>query len=197
MSLIERVKQHPIIATITVIGPVASAIVAVDNLLHLQWFNGALSKFTAWLASGVTVPIWSLLLALILFALAVAYIVHLRSELVSVKAEHEALKNPTAITLDSFEERVLFWATKIYDSRSTGEGPTPADIADIADMTLTDVEAALDVLKQKGVVVKKKFKNEPIALTAAGRDYLRQQEARRRFVVFSLNAGGVVAGRAG
>ncbi|MCE4069664.1 MULTISPECIES: hypothetical protein [Pseudomonas] len=189
------------VATIIGVGAVAGAINDIFEFAGQDFFNGADSwlattytSLTGWLSVGVILPIWSMLAALAL-AIPLCFYQHrkradLAASLISVKAELDELKNPTTYILDTSQEQVLFWATLIYDGNARGEGPTPQDIASISGSSLTIVETALDVLKQKGVVRLKRLRSAPIDLTAEGRAYLAREDVISRFAAFRATPGG-------
>ncbi|MNO90639.1 hypothetical protein D3C76_821640 [compost metagenome] len=131
--------------------------------------------------------VWTMLAALAVVTIAIAYLLYQRSRLASLSTELEALKNPPPPQLDSTDERVLFWVRKLYDSTSTGVGPTPAIVASASDIPLMTVEAALDVLKQNELVRLKKFKADPIDLTSKGRKYLEKPDVMSRYGAFEFN----------
>lgn len=166
------------------------AAVSDVSLLGGVWVRviDAGTSLAGWLVTDVAFPVWLALSLLVIATTVIVYLRHQRSRLASVTAELEKLKNPEAVTLDAIEERVLFWATKIYDAHSTGEGPIPAFVASISGISLTTVEAALDVLKQKGLVRLKKFKSAPIDLTPEGRAYMAKKDVISRFAAFHFTA---------
>ncbi|WP_342243227.1 hypothetical protein [Pseudomonas sp. OTU5201] len=176
MELLERLKRYKIIAFIVFMVAVIGGINTLTDFTKHDWVIGVgnwIATHTDWLSADVTVPVWSLIPVLTLVVLAAAYLFRQLSE-------RGALNDP--------EERVLFWATDLHNSRVKSQGPTPTDIANVADLPLTEVEASLDVLKRKGFVLKKRYKSDPISITANGRDYLRQQDVMSRHAAFSVRA---------
>ena len=184
-----------IIAFFAVIGTVAGAINSIFELAGQDvftstdsWIVSTYVKLTGWLSREVVVPIWKMLPALAVLTIAIACLLYQRSRLASLSTELEALKNPPLPELASSDERVLFWVRKIYDSKSTGVGPTPAHIASVSDIPLITVETVLDVLKRSGLVQLKKLKSDPIDLTSKGRSYLEKPDVMSRYGKFEFNA---------
>lgn len=183
-----------IIAFFAVIGTVAGAINSIFELAGQDaftstdsWIVSTYVKLTGWLSTEVAVPIWKMLPALAVLTIAIACLLYQRSRLASLSTELDALKNPPLPELDSSDERVLFWVRKIYDSKSTGVGPTPAVIASVSDIPLMTVETVLDVLKRSGLVRLKKLKSDPIDLTTKGRLYFTKRDVVSRYGQFEFN----------
>lgn len=178
---------------LTAAGTIAGA---VNSLLDLaqrdeftdegSWLLRTYVQVTGWLSISVTLPVWLLLPALALAAWIARLAFRQRSTLIQLTQELDKLKNPTVVDLDATDERVLFWIKKIYDSTSTGLGPTPADVAKAAEMPLSNVEAAVDVLKRVRLIRLKKFKSDPLDLTAEGRAYFNAQGVQERFDSFEM-----------
>ncbi|MBI6888359.1 hypothetical protein [Pseudomonas putida] len=197
----EKIKNHKLVV-FTVAGLTALTILGsfagnINSLLDLAkrdeltgvagWLLNSYLQVTAWLSAPVTMPAWSLLAVVALAALAVRFLVRQRSQLAHLSEKLETLKNPGLVDLDSTEERVLFWVRNIYDSSSTGTGPTPLIVAKVADMPLTTVEAALDVLKSCGLIRLQRLRSHPLDLTAEGRRYLARPDVLSRYGQFQFN----------
>ena len=147
-------------------------------------------KFTGWILAELPLPVWAILPALILGVLSVIKLRRQRTCLKSLSTELELLRNPPRPALpqlDSTDERVLFWIKHIYDSRSTGVGPTPAHVASASEIPLTTVETVLDHLKQSGLVRLQKLKSAPIDLSPDARSYLRKPDVMARYSSFEFN----------
>jgi hypothetical protein len=197
----EQLKSNPVVTGLVwIVGIIITGVGAINSFFELAGQDafkssdgGGVSiylKLTGWLSAELALPIWVILPAIALAVLSVVKLWRQRTCLKSLSAELELLKNPpcSAIPqLDSTDERVLFWATHIYDSSSTGMGPTPGVIASAASIRLTAVETALDVLKQSGLVRLKKLKNAPIDLTPEGRLYLKRPDISTRYSAFIMN----------
>lgn len=197
----EKVKNHKLVV-LTVAGLTALTLLGsfagnINSLLDLAkrdeltgvagWLLGSYFQVTAWLSFAITMPAWSLLPVVALAALAVRLLLRQRSQLVQLSEKLETLQNPGLVDLDSTDERVLFWVRKIYDSNSTGTGPTPIVVAKAADMPLTTVEAALDVLKTCGLIRLQRLRSHPLDLTAEGRRYLARPDVLSRYGIFEFN----------
>ena len=161
--------------------------IAFERLLAALTSLDLISKLWGWLIlpMPLSLPIGLALFVPIASLLAVTA---LGLKCFRFRSQLEALKNPASPELDSLQERVLFWIVKIYDSNSTGVGPTPAKVAETSGIQLSDVEAALDVLKQCQIVRRKKYKSNPIDLTAQGRTYVTQPGNKSRFALFHINS---------
>lgn len=176
------------------VGIVAGAVNSALDLAQRDELTagaGLLFKYyiqvTGWLSTKFTVPAWALLLLLALGVGAIRLILRQRSQLTDLSKALDAAATPLTPELDSIDERVLFWVRHIYDSSSTGLGPTPAIVAHLADMPLSSVEASVDALKQAGLIRLKKLKRDPLDLTPQGREYFKSLEVRSRYDTFQLN----------
>ncbi|MDE3735532.1 hypothetical protein PSH28_02850 [Pseudomonas resinovorans] len=189
MSLIERVKQHPIMAGIGIISTVAGAVVAVDNLFHLEWFNGALGKFAGWLTVDVTVPAWSLLSVPALASLATIHILHQHSALVTVTVERDSLKRPVSAALGDMEMRVLSTISILQEER---EYPDVDMIRQVTKCSLLEVSSALDVLRGRKFVSLHHFAvgEDWYELEAEGRKYLTSPEVYARYRKYATPTDG-------
>ncbi|MNX78291.1 hypothetical protein D3C86_1098720 [compost metagenome] len=197
----EQLKRNPVIAgligvvaVITTIGTFAGAINSILELFGQDVFTSpdglpvsTYHKLTGWLSTEVVLPAWTMLAALAAASIAIAYLLYQRSRLAYLAIELDALKNPPLAELDSSDERVLFWVRKIYDSKSTGVGPTPAVIASVSDIPLMTVETVLDVLKRSGLVQLKRLKSDPVDLTSKGRLYFAKPDVLSRYGKFEFN----------
>ena len=197
----EQLKSHPVVSGLAWVGgiliPVIGLINSIFELAGQDAFkspdNEGVSiylKLTGWIFAELPLPVWAILPAIALGVLSVIKLRRQRICLRSLSAELELLRNPPRPTLpqlDSTDERVLFWVKHIYDSRSTGMGPTPADVAKASEITLTTVEAALDVLKKSGFVRLQKLRSAPIDLTSDARTYLRKPDVMSRYGAFEFN----------
>ncbi|CRL48352.1 hypothetical protein [Pseudomonas sp. URMO17WK12:I11] len=186
-----------VVAFITAIGTLAGAVNSIFEFAGQDVFKGSDSwfvrtyfKLTGWLSTEVVFSVWAVLPVLAVVAITVAYLLSQRTRLKTLSAELELLRNPPRPTipqLDSTDERVLFWVKHIYDSRATGMGPTPANVASASEITLTTVETALDVLKKSGLVRLQKLKSAPIDLTSDARGYLKKPDVMSRYGAFEFN----------
>lgn len=186
MERLNKLKQSKAISALAVIlgavmffGTLAGAINDLIDFFNQGWLEGVggwYAAATGWLSAEISAPLWVSLLVTTLVLLLGFRCLRLSTQL-------KTLKNPTLPALDSLQERVLFWVIRIYDSVSTGVGPTPAYVAQKSNIPLSEVEAALDALKEKQLVKKKKMKSDPIDLTPQGRAYVSQPGIKARFVL--------------
>lgn len=197
----EQLKRNPVVAcligvvaVITAIGTVAGAINSILELAGQDVFTrpdglpvSTYLQLTGWLSTKVVLPVWTMLPAMAIVSVTIAYLRYQRSRVACLSTELQALKNPPLPELDSTEERVLFWVKKLYDSISTGVGPTPANVASVSQIPLTTVEAALGALKQTGLVRLKKLKSDPIDLTPKGWSYFAKKDVKSRYGHFEFN----------
>lgn len=201
MDLKEKVKNNKLVTTIfsvfTVVALVAGFADDLASIFELGrrlgfsnengWLHEAYLQIVAWLSFVVAFPAWSLIPVFALAACTMCLLLRQRSRLAMLSKELDALKNPVAVELSSLEERVLFWIKKIYDKTSTGEGPTPVDVATAAEMTLSNVEGIVDTLKGAELVRLKKFKSDPLDLTSKGREYFKSLAVLERYDAFEIN----------
>lgn len=196
----QRIKEHWLItlalsiaALIVFLGTVAGAINSLFDLVQRVEFtdeDGTLLRsgvqVISWLSVELSVPVW-FILPLISVSGGIAYLLlRQRLQLAVLSQELNKLTNSAVVDLSSTEERVLFWVKKIYDSTSTGLGPTPADVAKATEMPLSSVEAAVDVLKRASLIRLKKLRSDPLDLTAAGRAYFNALEVQERYDTFQV-----------
>lgn len=201
VNRMQRIKDHwlstlvlSIAALVVFLGTVAGAINSLFDLVQrveLTDEDGTLFRsgvrIISWLSLELPVPVWVTLPLFLVSGGAAYLLLRQRTHIAALSQELNRLKHPAAVELSSTEERVLFWVKKFYDRTSTGYGPTPADIAKVADMPLSSVEAVMDVLKQARLVRLKKLKSDPLDLTAEGRAYFKPLEVRERYDAFEIS----------
>jgi hypothetical protein len=199
MDLKERLKSNPVVSGLVWVFGIATTLIGgINSFFELAGQdafkspdNGGISiylRLTGWLSAELAIPVWVILPAIALGSLSVIKLRRQRTCLKSLSAELELIRNPPRSALpqlDSTDERVLFWV-KYIDSRLTGMGPTPTDVASASELTLTTVETALDVLKQSGLVRLKKL-NAPIDLTSDAHTYLKMRGVLSRYGAFEYN----------
>lgn len=197
----EKMKNNrlvaPVLYVVTALIGLGAIAGAINDLFDLAqrvdlsdddgWLPRAYVQVSDWLSATLTIPVW-LMLPILALAAGVAYLLlRQRSQLSDVSQELDKLKSPGFVALDSTDERVLFWVKRLYDRSSSGMGPTPAAVADSADMPLSNVEASVDVLKQADLLKLKKLKSDPLDLTSKGRGYFKPSDVQSRYAIFEVN----------
>ncbi|MEK1942455.1 MAG: hypothetical protein AAAB16_18965 [Pseudomonas sp.] len=199
-EFIAKITQNKLIAwpiaVVLALGAFAGAMNEIISFINQEfwrsenWLLKSYSALTDWLTVAVPIPLWVLVPTAVL---AMAWMVFLRKEISEarsqseqLKGEIESLRNPEEPSPDSTQERVLFWAVLLYDMKTSGEGAPPSQISEKADIELTIVEAALDELKNQGLVQRKKYREEPVTLTQKGRKFISQGEPLRRYSSFRI-----------